>query len=77
MKYIVVFHYLDGGTFEVDVRPGDIDGFIAAIDKHEVYFNEETGAGVWIPIEKIRYFSIEKIGDDGERVRVCAENGNE
>ena len=68
MKFVVVFHYMDGEKFELEVHPNDMEDFMKAIGKSEVYFNESRGIGIWIPIEKVRYFHVEKIDGQGRRV---------
>ena len=72
---------MDGETFEIEIHPDDIKKFMNAVGKSEVYYNEYRGVGVWISIEKVRYFQMEKVDEDGNRV-LCkepieeAENGN-
>ena len=68
MKFIVVFHYMDGEDFEIEVHPDDMESFMNTLGKSEVYFNSSRGLGVWIPIDKIRYFHVEKVDEKGRRV---------
>ena len=70
MKFNVVFRYMDGEDFEVEVHPDDIPSFMACLGKNEVYFNPSKGVGVWIPIDKIRYFQLEKLDEEGNRIVV-------
>jgi len=68
MKFVVSFHYMDGKDFEIEVLPEDMEKFIESVGKQEVYFNESKGVGIWIPIEKVRYFHVERVDEDGNRV---------
>lgn len=77
MNFIITFHYMDGETFEVEVHPDDMEALMAAIGKSEVYFNNSRGAGIWIPIDKIRLFQVEKVDENGNRVKVSEEVVNE
>ena len=68
MKFIVMFQYMDGEKFDLEVHPDDMEAFINAISAGEVYFNFTRGAGIWIPIDKIRHFQVEHIDEYGNRV---------
>lgn len=68
MKFIVVFHYMDGEDFEIEVHSDDMQAFMDTLSKSECYFNNSRGLGVWIPIDKIRYFHVEKVDEKGRRV---------
>lgn len=70
MKYIVVFNYMDGEQFELEVDPADMENLMAAVGQSEVFFNKSRGIGVWVPIDKIRYFHVERVGEDGKRIRI-------
>jgi hypothetical protein len=80
MKFIIVFYYMDGETFELEVHPNDMETFMACLGKGEVFFNDARGVGVWIPVDKVRYFQLEKVDGTGKRVtssctEVQGENG--
>jgi len=68
MKYIIVFKYMDGKDFEIEVHPDDMHKFMDAIGKGEVYFNDARGVGVWVAIDKVRYFQVEAVDEYGKRV---------
>jgi len=68
MKFIIIFHYMDGEDFNIEVHPDDMETFMSAMGKSEVYFNKSRGVGVWIPIDKVRYFQVERVDEDGKRV---------
>ena len=68
MKYIVIFHYMDGETFQIEVAASDMERFMETTGKGEVYFNEPKGVGVWVAIEKIRFFKVERVDEFGNRV---------
>lgn len=70
MKYLVVFHYLDGEKFEVEVSPTDMETFMETLGKGEVYFNHDKGVGVWVAIDKVRYFHVERVDACGDRIVV-------
>jgi hypothetical protein len=70
MKFIVVFTYMDGEEYEIHLQPSCIESFMASLGKSEVFFNNESGSGVWIPISKIRHFHVEKVDEQGKRVVV-------
>jgi hypothetical protein len=70
MKFVVVFHYIDKETFEVEIHPDDIAKFVESVGRGEVYYNETRGKGIWIPIEKIRYFSLESVDAKGNHVKL-------
>ena len=68
MKFVIVFYYMDGETFEIEVHPNDMKTFMACLGKGEVFFNDARGVGVWIPVDKIRHFQLEKVDETGKRV---------
>lgn len=68
MKFKIVFTYMDGETYELDVHPNDMEQLMASLGKSEVYFNDYRGVGVWIPIDKVRYFQVERQDEQGRRV---------
>ena len=69
MRFIIVFYYMDGEKFEIKIYPTDMGPFLEAVGKSEVYFNETKGVGIWIPIEKVRYFHVEKVDAKGKRIK--------
>jgi len=68
LKYKIFFKYMDGETYELDVHPNDMEKLMDALGKNEVYFNDSRGVGVWIPIDKVRYFQVERQDEQGRRV---------
>lgn len=74
MKFIVSFHYMDGEKFDLAVHPDDMEAFVKAISAGEVYFNFKRGAGVWIPIDKIRHFQVKHVDEFGKKVTVTKDN---
>ena len=68
MKYTVVFTYMDGGKYELQVHPDDMESLMNTLGKSEVYFNSARGVGVWLSIDKIRYFEVEKVDGQGRRI---------
>ena len=61
MKFEVTFTYLDGELFQLEIHPNDMESFMSALGKGEVYFNRDRGVGVWVPVDKIRYFQVEHV----------------
>jgi hypothetical protein len=59
---------MDGEKFEIEVYPSDIGPFIEAVGKSEVFFKDSKGIGIWIPIDKVRYFHVEKVDEKGKRI---------
>lgn len=74
MKFIISFIYMDGEKFEVECAPGDMETFIGALGKNEVFFNDAAGIGIFIPIDKVRYFHVEKVDEQGRRI-VASNSG--
>lgn len=70
MKYIITFKFMDGETLEVDVSLNKLDDLMNSISKSKVYFDDDSGAGMWLSMDKVRYFHIEKVDDKGKRVVV-------
>ena len=68
MKYTIKFNYMDGELFEIDVPSHKMEALISAINSGDVYFDEVTGAGIWISIDKVRYFHVERVDANGNRV---------
>jgi hypothetical protein len=68
MIFVITFHYMDGETFETKVWPAEMEAFMGAIGKSEVYFNDKRGVGLWVPVDKVRYFSVERVDEQGRRV---------
>jgi len=68
MKFVIVFEYMDGEIFHLDVHKDDIEEFVKCFGKGEVYFNPSRGVGLWIPVEKIRHFKVECVDSNGKRI---------
>ena len=68
MKFVVVFTYMDGEELEIEVVPEDMDKFMNSLGSAEVYFDAAKGHGLWVPIDKIRYFHVERQDEHGVRV---------
>lgn len=68
MKFLIVFRYMDGEEFQIEVHPDDMDFFMNTLGKGEVYFNQKRGLGIWVPVDKIRYFHVEKVDEKGRRI---------
>ena len=64
MHYKVNFTYFDKETVDVNIKPEEIERFMACIGKSQVYFNQEAGTGMWVPIDKIRYFTVNLLGKE-------------
>lgn len=65
MKFEVQLFYMDGKDEELLVSGDKVEKFLDDLGKNVVYYDEEKGQGIWIPIDKIRYFKIKQI-DNGE-----------
>ena len=65
MKYIVDFYFMDGKIFPLEVSPDDIDKFMADVSLSAVFFKKDNGNGIWIAIDKVRYFKIRREGESG------------
>lgn len=69
--YIVKFAYMDGQHVNVEIPADQIERFMAAIGNNEVWFNSEKGRGVWMHMDKMRYFEVEeqiRVGDESDGV---------
>lgn len=64
--YNVVFHCMDGESVEVEVPEIEIESFMDSVGKSEVYYNSKKGCGVWIHLDKVRYFEVHKADEQGE-----------
>jgi len=60
MKYLITLFFMDGKDLDVRVPVENLGRFLEAIGKNEVYFDDDKGHGIWLPIDKIRYFTIKK-----------------
>ena len=69
MKFNVVFYYMDGEERAIEIHPDDIKDFMDAIGKSEVYFNDTRGVGMWVAIDKVRWFKVERVDDEGRRIK--------
>lgn len=77
MRFKIVFRYVDGEDFEVEVHPDDMTDFMECLGKGEVYFNKYRGSGLWISMEKVRYFQVEHLDEKGNRIREIKEKPKE
>jgi hypothetical protein len=68
MKFKITFVYMDGKEFSVEVTADRMEAFIAALGKNEVFFNDCSGIGIFIPADKIRYFHVERQDEKGRRI---------
>jgi hypothetical protein len=69
IKYIISFRFLDDRVEELELGPDDMEAFMAAFSKNKAYFNLQSGAGIWVPLDKVRSFYVERVDKDGNRVR--------
>jgi len=66
MSHKVHFVYMDGKDLTVFLKDNEVKRFMESIGKSEVYFDDEAGKGMWIPIDRIRYFQVERELDPGQ-----------
>ena len=71
MKFAIKFYYMDGETFDLEIHQDDIKEFMSCLGKGEVFFNKSRGLGIWLAIDKIRRFQMEKLDAKGNRVVEC------
>lgn len=69
MKFNIIFEYMDGKLFDVDIHKDDMEEFIECFGKGEVYFKPSLGIGLWIPMDKIRHFKVEAVDGKGKRIK--------
>lgn len=69
MSHKVVFTYMDEKEVIIYLKDSEIAKFMEDIGKSKVYFDEKTGKGMWIPIDRIRYFQVERESDAGESIK--------
>ena len=60
IRYLVSMVFMDEKKVNISLLADEMGGLLDAIGKNEVYYNSETNNGLWIPIEKIRYFRVRK-----------------
>lgn len=60
MRYLVSMVFMDEKVVKISITEDEMGGLLDAIGENEVYYNSETNKGLWIPIEKIRYFRVKK-----------------
>lgn len=68
MKFKIVFYYMDGDTLELEVHPEDMKTLTNCLTTGEIFYSDTRGVGIWIPVDKIRYFQMEKVDESGRRV---------
>lgn len=66
MEFNINFRYLDGKDFAIILKESDIADFIKCLSSGEVFFNDESKTGIWIPIDKIRHFTMKERQDGKE-----------
>lgn len=62
----VIFVYTDGEKLTVEIPEPEIENFMDSVGKSVVYWQEEKKMGIWIPIEKVRYFQVIKKGEEDD-----------
>lgn len=65
MSHKINFTYMDGKDITVYLKNEEVKKFMESIGKSEVYFDDVSGKGMWIPIDRIRYFQVERESDSG------------
>jgi hypothetical protein len=60
VEFDINFRYLDGKDFSIILRESDMPDFIRCLSSGEVFFNNDSKTGLWVPLEKIRYFTMKE-----------------
>ena len=60
MNYLIKLFFMDGKDMDISVPVENINMFLNAIGKNNLYFDDIKEIGIWIPIDRIRYFIIKK-----------------
>ena len=66
MEYSITLVFMDGKTQDIEISEEKLPRFLDALGKDEVYYDEVKNFGVWLHIEKIRFFTIKKLLPNGE-----------
>lgn len=77
VEMVVTFHYMDGEEQTIKARPEDMEKYMNRIGRSEVCFNHEKGVGLWINIDKVRWFEVERVDEQGRRVVVSNDGLHE
>lgn len=64
---------MDGEDLEIEVHPDDMEKLMTSMGTGEVFFSECSGVGVWVAIDKVRYFNVEFVNAKGIRIRKSRE----
>jgi len=68
--YKIHFVYMDNQTLDVNVNAQEVEKFMDSIGNNRVYMNDEKGVGIWLPIDKVRYFQINNMDEKADEHRV-------
>ena len=60
MSHKVKFTYMDEKELIIYLKDDEVARFMEDIGNSKVYFDEKSGKGMWIPIDRIRYFQVER-----------------
>ena len=66
VNFIITLTFMDGKTQDVSISESEIQAFMSAIGKKEVYFNLKKGSGIWFDIDKIRFFQVNRENGDAK-----------
>ena len=66
VNFIITLTFMDGKVQEIQVSEDEIQNFMSAIGKKEVYFNLKKGSGIWFDIDKIRFFQVNRENGDAK-----------
>lgn len=66
MSHKVKFTYMDEKELIIYLKDDEVAKFMESVGKSEVYFDDVSGKGMWIPIDRIRYFQVDREDEPGE-----------
>ncbi len=62
--YKIHFKFFDDHAFSIEVADDMLDQVLDDLGKNKPSFNEDKSKGFWLQGEQVRYFYIEKAGDE-------------
>ena len=72
MRYEIRMIFFDDKEVKITVPEDNLADFMSAIHEDKVYFSQTTEEGLWIPMEKVRYFRMRPV--EQQKINEIQEN---
>lgn len=61
--YQIQFHFFDSHQLDINVEDDLLEKFLDDLGQNRTFLNNEKTSGFWLQADKVRYFTLQKLGE--------------